>query len=118
MSMLPAPPNFRITNLDTSPTRKVRLEWGSYSAPELAVIQVAGFRVFRSVTPGFTATGEAAGQGNCIADETTLGPTARVFDDGVIPAYGVYYYEIQTIGRFGYGVGQYGDGAPYGSPTL
>lgn len=118
MAQLPEPANFRITNRDTSPSRKVRIEWDSYTGGQLAGIQLIGFRLFRSTTPGFTATGETAGSGNCIVDETTLDENAVFYEDGNIPSYGIYYYEIQAIGRFGYGLGPYGNGSPYGAPAL
>lgn len=117
MAQLIVPHNFRITNRDTSPLRKTRLEWDAYTGPELAGRIINGFRIYRSVTASFAATGATAGTGNCIADENTLGPSALVFEDGNIPAYGVYFYEIRVVGMSGYGLGQYGNGTPYGSPS-
>ncbi|HEY5999654.1 MAG TPA: type II secretion system protein [bacterium] len=65
---------------------------------------VFGYRVYRSANPTFTPQGTAAGLGNCIADERTLGPDATSYLDtgadtpagylvGCVP----YYYKIATV---------------------
>lgn len=118
MAEIPSPSNFRITNRDTSPVRKTRMEWDAYTEEELEGEQLIGFRVYRSTTPGFVASGLFAGDGNCIADELLLDANTFVYEDGNISAYGVYYYQIRAIGRFGYGFGPYGDGSPYGGLTI
>jgi len=67
--------------------------------------EIQGFRVFRSTTANFNASGTVAGAGNCVIDENTSGPTAPTtdgygnysWDDTNVTCGQTYYYRVQAI---------------------
>ena len=81
----------------------VRLSWGSYTAPNKAGHQVIGWRIYRNSAP--------SPKGTLIADEGTLGPLARSFDDVGEPVLGApAYYTLAAVEPTDYGSRPYGEG--------
>jgi hypothetical protein len=57
---------------------------------------VLGYKIHRG-TPGFIPVGELAGQGNCIADEFSLGALTEQFIDTTVPPGTTVAYLIATV---------------------
>jgi len=57
---------------------------------------VLGYRLHRG-DPGLIPEGRAAGQGNCIADETTLVPASSSYIDGNVLSNNTYAYRLALI---------------------
>jgi hypothetical protein len=115
---------FKIANVDDEPVAKVELSWTQTADSDLrqdflmsnsatrmsaevgvnpAYISahqrtIVGYRVHRdSNNPNFAPVGEAAGQGNCVADESSLTPPVTNLTDLAVITGAHYYYKIGQV---------------------
>ncbi len=113
-----APPAPGAPTVSTPADNQLQVSWtNTYS--DCTTTPVYGFRVYRSTIADFTPDGASAGYGNCIADETTLGPTATSYlDTGADTAPGYltgcvpYYYKIALVNCDPSQLTAYTDGDP------
>jgi hypothetical protein len=88
----PSTPAFSKANVDQDPVPKVDVKWVIPSG-----FDPLGFRVYRGAIEGFVPNGETAGSGNCLADESTLGPAVTTWTDlNVLPGE-TWFYKIAFV---------------------
>jgi len=84
-------------DLVTDVVTNLTAEFGTFPADITAGgRQVLGYRLHRG-DPGFSPDGTYAGQGNCIADETTLLPTATGHVDATVTSNATYAYRLALV---------------------
>ena len=88
----PPPSPFKKHNVDQDPSPKVTIEWGIPTG-----FAPIGFRVYRAALDDFVPSGKVAGEGNCIADESTLGPAATQLTDLNVNQGELWYYKIGFV---------------------
>ena len=120
MSYVPASPsNFKVVNKDQDPSALVTLRWTAMTTAGLRSDYLTtntagrttnsldwlsahyramiGYRLHKGSVSGFTPSGETAGAGNCIADETALTQPTVTYTDTAVATATEYDYKIVAI---------------------
>jgi prepilin-type N-terminal cleavage/methylation domain-containing protein len=103
-AITPLPPAAPVGLVVSTPADQQLIITWSKTYTDCMTLKTFGYRLYRSTDPNFVPSGTSAGYGNCIADETTLGPdTVSYLDRGLEPPTGhlvgcvPYYYKLAVV---------------------
>ena len=103
-AITPLPPAAPVgLTIGTPADQQITVSW-SKTYQDCMTVKTFGYRLYRSTDANFTPSGTSRGYGNCIADETMLGPdTVSYLDRGTDTPAGhlvgcaTYYYKLAVV---------------------